>query len=505
MLRLRVHDSSRLEWITEIPIPRGGSPKNFELELSLEIPEHLWTSHDQWERLQLMARLSSPKDDTKLDTKGRIRTVDEMRRSALAIARQAKRIQDELEAKIFAASSLLSSSPHPNLAEELLTSLEAAFASLREGRHTLGASSPTDSPEVARERPLAEEFLSNYVIELVFRVEKAVATHLLGPRCRHPEYQAEAERLRARLAAELSSELAWRKARGLASPNQEDPWELERYVGRVNLVRRHFQGLLFLQVQNELSEARFRPLFAALAATLGGLFVFPLALFFTGGFGITGLSWGLSGTAILVALTYGVRERIKDAARTWIAARVSKNIGGRVTTLTTAPKLKTEAARVLRGSESFALSQGQVADPLHPDLGQTIAVQRLRYRMRGSIHPCPSAASQGSERVKLVFRYDLSPIFSRLDDPSQEVPVLGADGASLRFVDAARCYRIPVGIKLHHQGRSVKDAGILVTHKLGLERLERLSPAPSTVAEAVPMPPREASIPSIAAGVVRRL
>ncbi|HEY0838891.1 MAG TPA: hypothetical protein VGD74_01770, partial [Vulgatibacter sp.] len=358
--------------------------------------------------------------------------------------------------------------------------------------------------DVARERTLAQEFLSNHVIELLSRVESAVAKHLLGPRCRHEEYEAEAGRIRRRLAEELGAEIAWRSSRSLASPTKGDPWELERYVGRVSILRKHFQGLLFLQVKTDLADARFKPLFGAIAAAIGGLAVFPLALVLTGGHGVAGLSVGLMGIALFVALTYGVRERIKDGVRGWLSSRVRRNLGGRFTSMSTTPRLLSESIELLDARESFFATREERSDPLHPDLGATLPVMNLRYLMRGVLKPDRRLAGQGCERVKLVFRYDLSPLFARLDDPIKHVPILADDGGSLRFVEAARCYRIPVRATVHHGGSAESTSGILVTHKLGLERFEPSPFAPSRAFEPPAALAGTGAFASVASAIMRR-
>ncbi len=476
LLRLGVHDSSRLEWMAELPFSRDKNPEEFDLELTAEVPAHIWTAHDHWERLQLLARLSSPNDEQLPANVLPMGTVDELRRAALAAARRAKETQSHIERLIFEASSLLIATPNPALADEILALFHRGLQSLREMRDSLGTPRATESGAVTRERALAEEFLSNYAIELVSRVEKAVAGPLLGPRHRHQEYETDASRIRAALASELLEEFSWRRSRGLAIPTDRGPWDLEKYVSRVSGLRKHFQGLLFLQVETELADSRYRPLFGAVAAGFGALAAFPLLLFFTGGYGVAGLSVGLSGAAILVAVTYGVRERIKDGVRSWLARRLRENVGGRLTKMTTMRRHSAEPAELVRVRESFYSTMEQRSDPLHPDLGESLSVVRLRYHMRGTVHRDDAPADRGSERVKLVFRYDLSPLFTRLDDPFKHVPILTEDGSSVRFVDAARCYRIPVRLALRHRGETQFESGTIVTHKLGLERLERPLP-----------------------------
>ncbi|HEY0838579.1 MAG TPA: hypothetical protein VGD74_00195, partial [Vulgatibacter sp.] len=154
MLRLGVHDSSRMEWIAELPLSEGQAPEEFTLELSAEVPAHVWTAHDHWERLQLLARLSSPTDDVSPGAARLLATVDEVRRAALAEAKRAKEVQARLEKAIFAASSLLSASARPDLGDEILGPLEAALGELRATREALGAPRPAESEDVARERTL---------------------------------------------------------------------------------------------------------------------------------------------------------------------------------------------------------------------------------------------------------------------------------------------------------------------------------------------------------------
>jgi len=501
VLRLGVHDSSRMEWIAELPLP-SDKAEEFSLDLSAEIPAHVWTAHDHWERLQLLARLSSPGEGPAGITR-QLAGVDEVRRAALAAARRAKETQARLEKVIFAASSLLSAAASPTLGDDVLVPLRQAVDELRAMRLELGEPRAGDSEDVAKERALTQEFLSNHVIELLSRVESAIAKHLLGPRCRHAEYEADARRIRAALAKELGEEIGWRTSRSIASPTKDDPWELERYVSRVSVLRKHFQGLLFLQVRTQLSDARFKALFGAIAAAFGGLAVFPLALFLIGGHGFAGLSVGLMGVAMLVALTYGVRERVKDGVRGWLASRVSRNLGGRFTTMTTTPRLLSEAVELLSARESFFATREHREDPLHPDLGATLPVVRLRYIMRGVLRPDRRLAAQRCERVKLVFRYDLSPLFARLDDPIKHVPILAEDGESLRFVEAARCYRVPVRLSLAHAGETSVASGTLVTHKLGLERIEQghgtaVPPEPPFMVNGT------GALASVASAIIRR-
>jgi hypothetical protein len=73
------------------------------------------------------------------------------------------------------------------------------------------------------------------------------------------------------------------------------------------------------------------------------------------------------------------------------------------------------------------LSDGPHPDPLNPESGATTASTIVRYVHRGVAYAKDALRDGGVRRVKHVFRYDLSPLFARLDDAVKQVPVL--DGA----------------------------------------------------------------------------
>ena len=70
----------------------------------------------------------------------------------------------------------------------------------------------------------------------------------------------------------------------------------------------------------------------------------------------------------------------------------------------------------------------------------------LQYRHVGTLESSKTLTDAGITRVKHVFRYDLSPLFARLDDATKPVPVFDAKSRRIRFTHAPRCYRLPVRI-----------------------------------------------------------
>jgi hypothetical protein len=85
--------------------------------------------------------------------------------------------------------------------------------------------------------------------------------------------------------------------------------------------------------------------------------------------------------------------------------------------------------------------------------------------------------------VKHVFRYDLSPMFARLDDATKPVPVLDESEKRVRFINAPRCYRVPIHVELEMGGRTFHETATLVLHKRGLERVEREADSDPNLAE----------------------
>ena len=101
----------------------------------------------------------------------------------------------------------------------------------------------------------------------------------------------------------------------------------------------------------------------------------------------------------------------------------------------------------------------------------------VKYVQRAVVRPQPSLRAEGSSRVKLVFRYDLSPLFARMDDPVKKLPILEPGSRRVRFADAPRCYRMQVRLTLEVDGaagRTEVEHQTVVLSKRGLERIEEM-------------------------------
>jgi len=105
-------------------------------------------------------------------------------------------------------------------------------------------------------------------------------------------------------------------------------------------------------------------------------------------------------------------------------------------------------------------------------IGQPKRVVKLLFRMRSTLHAAPALERAHIFSIKHIFRYDLSPIFSRLDNAVKQVPVL--DGhRRVRFADAPREYRFPARIAFcPADGEPIEHLAYLVVSKRGIERIE---------------------------------
>jgi len=80
-----------------------------------------------------------------------------------------------------------------------------------------------------------------------------------------------------------------------------------------------------------------------------------------------------------------------------------------------------------------------------------------------------------------VFRYDLAPILTRLDDSAKRVPVPAASG--VRFADAPRLYRVPLTLVVETPAGSERREAVIVLNRRGIARIVAEGAAPSVPAE----------------------
>jgi hypothetical protein len=172
---------------------------------------------------------------------------------------------------------------------------------------------------------------------------------------------------------------------------------------------------------------------------------------------------------------YATKDRIKEMGRSWINGNVHRFYAQRVARYRAPAKRIPTRDVIVTARESCSQARTSHPDPLNPKSGTSIPATTIRYAHRGSVFPRAELWSQGVRRIKHVFRYDLSPLFARLDDTVKPVPVLDPETGRASFAAAPRCYRVPVSIRVRcgrgHEWR-VERATLVLT-KRGLDRLER--------------------------------
>src|SRR5690348_538436 len=94
VLRLGVHDASRIEWTCDVRLPETGQ-RRYEVHFGIEIPSNLYQQQNVWDNLQSFTRLQSPTERGQIQVE-RV-DIDELRRDTLGIAHRLKQLRDRFE------------------------------------------------------------------------------------------------------------------------------------------------------------------------------------------------------------------------------------------------------------------------------------------------------------------------------------------------------------------------------------------------------------------------
>jgi hypothetical protein len=472
-VRLDIHDTSRLEWAVSVALPERGQ-RRYAIELDLEVPAHVLAAHSPWDHLQELARLDGP--DVSTPT---IASIDDVRRFAVAVAGRLGRSHEG-----FARHARIVLSPFGNdpLAEHV-AALESwigvAVRTLDEARRRLDGA--TGGRDVARETSLADEYLSTRFLELLAGMERTLATVYEGVEHASPDEPCQkrlaggvglVDQVDEAIGEALADEIAHRRAAGYPEADADSPKGLERYLDRASQLKKHFQEVLFLEAEHFAVSERLYHIVAAGVALMASTWAFVWQLYLSRGQSLKAQLSSLVLICLVAGLVYAVKDRMKEVGRTWFARNVHRFYAQRVARYRTTHKTSPNRDVVVRARESFLRTKESRPDPLHPESGATLPVSTLRYRHQGTLEASKSLADAGISRVKHVFRYDLSPIFARLDDATKPVPVFDQAARRVRFAHAPRCYRVPVRLVVRVGDHVSEQRGSLVLHKRGLERIE---------------------------------
>ena len=175
-------------------------------------------------------------------------------------------------------------------------------------------------------------------------------------------------------------------------------------------------------------------------------------------------------------------HRAKELTRQWLAGKLSHLYANRVLVLREPAKFESSRNVVLRARESMAQARIPCPDPLNPGSGAVQRLVTLEYRQRARLTGLKGSSADAFERLKIVFRYDLAPILTRLDDSAKRVPVPGAGG--VRFADAPRLYRVPLTLVVETPAGAERREAVIVLNRRGIARI-----IPESAARPVPTEP----------------
>jgi hypothetical protein len=276
----------------------------------------------------------------------------------------------------------------------------------------------------------------------------------------------------ARLNAALAAELAYRDGRGYLRAEASSPLALEHYLERASQLKKHFQEVFFLEAHTYKVAERIHHWVAAAVAIFASTwaFIWQITVMNRPSTG-SKVSSGVVLVATLGGIIYASKDRIKEIGRAWISGNVHRFYAQRVASWR-APGRRLGGDMIMSARESFDQSVTTHPDPLNPASRAALASTVVHYSHRGCVTPQPALLAGGVRRVKHIFRYDLSPLFARLDDTVKQVPVLDAVTRRVSFVDAPRRYRVPVRLLVKCGGDSRAVHATLVLHKGGLDRIE---------------------------------
>lgn len=491
-VRVAVHDASRLEWSLSVPLPRD-KELTYSMRVEITIPQNAFVRHLPWDQMQAFSRLDGPA----IAQMGDATTIDALRRGALAMASQLARASDGFSRHCRIAGSLFSSG-HDELEDALTIWIEAAVRIAQDAREKLrknaqnssalrdrGKTAAEQPDELARERELVDEYISVRLLEALAGAERGLHS-LLSSKSPHAEQMAPVVALvETRLGEVLATELRYREGRGFQNADPTSPQALEQYLDRASRLKKHFQEVLFLEPETfQVAERAYHwiaAFFAVVASTWA--FAWQIALMNQANTATT-VSSGVITLALIAGLVYAAKDRIKEVGRNWVTRRVHRVWGAQRITRYRAPARRLPGRDVIVSArESFDQSVAELPDPLNPECGAKQAMTVLSYDHKGEVVPAKELLDSGVRRVKHVFRYDLSPMFARLDDATKPVPVLDDVTRKVRFIDAPRCYRIPIKVEVVVGTHRQLETGTLVLHKRGLERLDKDKESNPSMAE----------------------
>jgi hypothetical protein len=474
-VEIAVHDTTRFEWRVLLPLPslRG---MRYTVESEFELPSPPMSGRSPWDQLRGISRLEEAGSSAILPV-----TADGVRHGVLLLVQKLRQAREGFWRHCRVA--VADSAGARDLVTEpfVVTWLDAALASLLLARRQLARALPDEPPELTRERALADEFISVRTFDLLAE-EQAAVDAVLRPLAATDERIATAvAALDQRFSTALDNELAYRRKSGYPVADPESPSSLEQYVERAGRLKKHFEALLVLDRETRPIDTSLSAWLASLVAILAGGFAFALQLLVEQASPQSRFRSGLLLLVILAGVIYAARERLKHVAMTWLTGGVYRLYAQRVVRWSL-PGDASKAPRVVGYAREWCNELTRTRrDPLNPESGASLRTTIVSHVHKGVIRAQPEMTAAGVQRIRQLFRYDLSPLFPQLHDPLKRVPVVDPGTGRSTFVAAPRRYQIPFRVVLNAQGQRFSAEATLVVDKMGISRLEvvgREGPSP---------------------------
>jgi hypothetical protein len=446
------------------------------------VPHNIYAAQDTWARLQALTRLESPEA---LDA---WHSGDEaVRRAALAIAHTLKQAHERIEKDCLLANSLLTTAPpSERVIQGFIASVEDALAQASQARDHFEPA-PSDPPALAREKDIAEEFVSSRLVDWLSLLLQTFETSLLAPDSRFgSEFSGLIEPVRQRLISVLEAELAQRSARGWINPVADAPDTLPRYIERSSQLKKHFQEALFLEQRILQTEHRIRNLMAIFAAVAASVVYFAA----TNSGALKAISGSMGATALLGAAIYAAKDRIKELSRIWLSSQFTRRFGSRIISVRVPSRIVDGDPVLEQAREAFDSSFARRCDELNPDIGEIRRVALLHLKRTASLQADHATSRRlrelGFMGWKHIFRYDLSGFFSRLDDSIKRVPAYDSSRRAISVMEVPKHYRFPVTLALRAGDVGETLEAVLVVAKSGILRVESAAPSVRSSQYGVP-------------------
>lgn len=471
-VRLGIHDASRLEWSVSVPLPEKG-PLAYSINVDLDIPSNAFADHAPWDQLQSFTRLDGPEEAVNA---GEPVSIDSLRRGAVTLANRLSRASEGFARHCRLATSLLVPEVPTDLKETLLHWIEGALCMAADARRRMVTPVEGEAPELQRERKLVDEYVSVRLLEMLASAERSLGKMLTSNSVHAESFPALVAAVETRVADALEGELLYRGERFFIRADPKSMPQLERYLDRSSQLKKHFQEVLFLEPEVFRVAERIHNYVAAFVALVASTWAFAWQIALLNrsqASGSTTVGSGIVMLAVGAGLVYAAKDRIKELGRLWISGNVHRFYAQRVARFRAPARRLPKRDVIVSARESFDQVTSTRPDPLNPGSGATLTGTVIHYVHKGTVSPQKELSASGVRRIKHVFRYDLSPLFARLDDAVKQVPVLDGVPRRVRFVDAPRCYRLPLKLSVLCAGKTSEEVVTLVLHKRGLDRLER--------------------------------